>query len=76
VTLANVIGSFTETLKVHVSGGRVTYTGVNETTLTSFFGGNYLNTHGYSKNLVNPEPDSGPLGKINQTVIFQFPKRY
>jgi hypothetical protein len=76
VTLVDVIGSFTQPLKVHVRNGLVTYTGINVTTLRSFAAANALSGRGIELGLVDPEPDSGLLGKINQTVIFQFPKRH
>jgi hypothetical protein len=76
VTLADVIGSFTQPLKVHVRNGLVTYTGINVTTLRSFAAANALGVRGIDLGLVDPKPDSGPLGEISQTVIFQFPKRY
>lgn len=76
VTLADVIGSFTYRLKVHVSGSKVTYTGINDTTLGSFHFGNLKKTNGIDSKLVDPIPGSGPLGTISQTAKFEFIKRY
>ncbi len=79
MTLADVVGSFTETLAVTVRGGKVTYRGVNKTTLQSFWFGNILHRTGidsYIGTIKDPDPGSGPLGTVTQTIYFQVPKQY
>ncbi len=74
VTLADVIGSFTEKLTVTVKDGHVTYRGVNITTIDSFAYGNIRNRLNPGKKLKDPE--KGPLAPIKQVVYFRFRKRY
>jgi hypothetical protein len=72
VTLADVVGSFSDRIEVHAKNGILTYKGVNQTTLGSFAENNFRHHFGGQK-IQDAKTGSGSLGTVQQTIYFQFP---
>lgn len=73
VTLADVVGSFTNRIEVYVKDGLLTYKGVNQTSLGSFAENNFRHNINLGPKIQDADIGSGPLATIQQTIYFQFP---
>jgi hypothetical protein len=60
VTLADVVGSFTNRLEVHVSHGKLTYRGVNLTSIASFAANHFRAEHLQPDKLMSHLPSNLP----------------